>query len=763
MGFFKNIAKKISNAVASLKSSASQKVLRKADINITNQTVKDGQILAGRANFDEKRYEYEDNATNHFATYFKGKSLEDVAQYVTDMRNFSSESEFVRQINERNRRRAMAGDKSRLSVDDLYNYFAGGQGLSDKDKEAYRQIASQTQARARALSYIKANFVGICNMNELGSEKDKKAFKKIMDTVKLFADKDINNYAVADFDPERINSAILDSADIYLKGASYAETRTREIFERRADEILNIANEGEDIITDFKNDTDAFDNKIDQILEANKTVDNKTNENKSLDTLDSQLRDAYDKISKNTEGQRLGNLWISGSKHSKGEKKAIIERQKQFISAFTDIAHNFQLFGADENGNILVSNPNGEITIDDKKYTNVNNNIGNYDLFSVHADKSDKSDYSKLSSLIGQYNSDEENKNNQFFVVKSDKNNGKKIYTVDQDRIMSDIYQRLVEHAVETVQDENYQGTNALKNFGCKNFRHSINNDTLSNLSKVIFGADFDKNTKTLAYEELSGEQTDALYDFIINNDPVKSLLSNSDVKILEIDNILTSSINPNSNENTETPEKCMLNAVMNDIRIKNLQNEINREKATKNDNDKEIESANINRKNDFEEAKKIQERIKSAPGKLSQISKINFAEHQGKINIESMNIFAYQTTNQIANFVSLPAKVEELTETQNTPIKYSDFSTNINNENYIIEDLLYAIKKFYNVQEATTNSDKAKFDSLTIKQKAELYKQYFTKEDKQTVEEFVEQIDDMIKSQNVLTTADIGLEERVF
>src|SRR5699024_4180677 len=116
MGFLKNIAKKISNAIASLKSSGAQKILKKADINLENNTIKDNQLIGGQSNYDEKRYEFEDNATSQFVTFFKGKTLQEVADYVSDMRNFTSESEFVRQINTQNRRRATAGDSSRLSI-----------------------------------------------------------------------------------------------------------------------------------------------------------------------------------------------------------------------------------------------------------------------------------------------------------------------------------------------------------------------------------------------------------------------------------------------------------------------------------------------------------------------------------------------------------------------------------------------------------------------------------------------------------------------
>lgn len=86
--------------------------------------------------------------------------------------------------------------------------------------------------------------------------------------------------------------------------------------------------------------------------------------------------------------------------------------------------------------------------------------------------------------------------------------------------------------------------------------------------------------------------------------------------------------------------------------------------------------------------------------------------------------------------------------------LTYSNFRLTINyidGNDYTIQLLRENIKASLN------------FDEKTLEEKADAYSKFFTTADKEKVEEFVSQIDDMIKSDNVLTTADIGLEEREF
>lgn len=749
MGFLKNIAKKISNAIASLKSSGAQKILKKADINLENNTIKDNQLLGGQSNFDEKRYEFEDNATSHFVTFFKGKTLQEVADYVSDMRNFSSESEFVRQINTQNRRRATAGDSSRLSIDDLYKYFAGGSGLSEKDIASYRQIAAQTQAKARALSYIKSNFVGICNMRRYGSEADKKAFDTIMRVVKAYADKDINNFAVADFDPERINKTVLNSDNVYLKAVAYSEIRSREILEKRASDLYKTTEEVAKIASDIQKKSAEYDKTIDTIVKTNQTVVNKQKENKSLATLEEQLNKAHDEFADKTNAQKLSGLWIKGSRHSRGEKKAILDRQKQFISSFSSIARNFQLFGEYKGSSILIKHGDS--------FANVDEYNGEYDLFDVHGDIT-PNDYEKLASIIKNYNSDETTASNRFFTVKPSKDGSEKIYTTSQDKIMANIYQKLVDYAKETVNESTYTGNNPLKDFGYKGFRHSFNNDNLSQLSDALFTKGFNKDSTAPKYEELSGEQVDALYSFIVSNEPVKSFLTNDEVKTLEIDKILTDAINPESSENVASPDNCMLSSVMADMRIKAVETEIDRTRAMTTDNTNAISEAQEERNVLLEKARQLRTGVESTAKKIDNYEDADYAERD-KVD-EKVRSFVQKTRESISYYVDideLPATAEELGTDETVAPKYNEPFTK-DSTTYFPVTLLKNPQSMASDIQKQVVSDLARFDTMTMEQKADIYAKYYSSDDKEQIEEFIAQTEQIIESGK--TTADYALDE---
>lgn len=741
MGFLKNIAKKISNAVASLKASGSAKALAKADLNLSNSTIVNNSVLTGRDNFDEKLDSFKDASTKHFLTYFKGKSLKEVADYVTDLTNFVHGSEFVRQIDAKNRQRAMHGDKSKLSIKDLKQYFAGGQNLSEKDREAYRQIASRTQAKARALSYIKANFVGICNMRDLSSSDDKENFTRIMDAIKSYADKDINNFAVSDFDSEKINSKVLKSRNDYLKALNLSESNVTKLLQERMDANLEAGKLLKVVAKTLNDYSNEFDKKINTIITKNHEIEQKQIINNSFALLNKNLRTAHDEYEKKLETSKLDKIWVKNSKLKRKEKKAILARQQEFVSAFTNIARDVPLYENDEDGNVRV--------------------FGNdYNIFNI---VNGDDNLEKLLNLIESYNQDDSvDHSNDIFVVKSDENQTV-ICTKTQDSIMKKIYNDIVEYAKDTVSQPDYQGENPLENFCYKNLRHSISEETLTGISSALLGDGFDKNSIATDYQDLTPAQIESLYNFIADNEPVKTLLSNSEASDFEVDNQLLSTLSPD-NKNSS------LDTIIAHMQIKGIESEIDRMGKEFKENASVVESNKSSRDKDFAEAQNIYEEMTKTLDNIANVGDMNYAQkNKNAVNVETIKNIIDKDLAKIVGQIELPENAEQLGNDLSSACTFGNVRYKMDKTYAKTIPVKNGQNAFYLTSALADNlleeieNDIKDCPTSTIDEKDSMCKKYLTIYDKENIKEFTNEVKSTIKHKNVLTTADNGLEERDF
>ncbi len=563
MGLFKNIISKFSGLF--LKNN--KKALKITDIKQANKTVaktNDGpQIRTGLSNFEHKSGFYEGKAVDHFAKYFADKNLQDVVEFVGDLKNFANPSEYEEKIKTLNAQRKQGfEDATMLTVEGLYQYLAGGQNLSEQDKKAYSLIAKQTQSRARALAYIKANFVGICNMKAIYGEEGDKAFAELKKIVKNYADASINGYTMPQFNPEVVNSDVY-NADIYVKGATYAQRRCDDLLFERVDFEASRAQDNTLAIQNVSKNVKTYDKSIDEIAKRNKTIqdiDEKLAQGeKVLDKL-AALKDAYDE---NEDEYAISLNWVKGS----DIVKPAAERRDEFMNAFLKVARDFPVAYYDDG--VVEGKTKGFSLIIDRDTLSDDLDNAKTDDFQVIF-KNSLSPYDALVDAIAVYNKDKTtDHSNDIFKTKIevDKHGSRKtyLYTTRQEKIMRNIFEIMKLYAQSVVNGNNYQvGDNLLENFKYKNVKHAPTPKQLKNVSDVIFGNNIGKDaTIEVTFNKLNVSQLKTLCDFIRSNEAVSSFIeSDKDIRDFEVDSLLLEMLDPSVANERDLKLPAVMNAM---------------------------------------------------------------------------------------------------------------------------------------------------------------------------------------------------------
>ncbi len=527
MGLFSKIKNKVKEVAAMVKN---KKNYQRADLSLSSMTVVKGsstgtQILTDVENLRYKVDIVENNYVKLFDKAFKNKSIEDIIKFVGDdlIKNFASKDErskISKSIQTANTKRSMRSTSaSLLTVDGLQKYMCGGQNLSEADLNAYAQIAAQTQAKARALSFIKANFVPICNMCELDKPEGKNSrdnFNKLMDIVKEYDDDTAEYYVITDFDSEVINGKVVAGASVYEKGALAAQKPCDELLEARLQEesekmeVLNKSvQDVESIIEDFNND-------IKTAAECNKNIQDNQ---KAVELLEAAIEnqeqyipvieEALESVREQSKDKSLTAPWVKG----RDVKKLTKTRQQEILSALAKVAENIQFFGIEEEV------PSNFYMLDEKGRKVNNPTAEDFILFGEGAS------YDELVDQIAAYQADtdiEEGEKQSTLIVVG-KGKDRMVYTDKQIAIMKQIYDKMYQHYIEH--------DNSLEDFGYVNIRHSIPEDKLNSLEEKLFAEEAHED-----FVDLSPAQIKEVDSLIRSNEAVKAFLKKSDATAYELD-----------------------------------------------------------------------------------------------------------------------------------------------------------------------------------------------------------------------------------
>lgn len=551
MGLFKNIISKIASVFSGKAGEIkSPKVLKMANLK-KSASVKE----AG---------EFEVAAVKHFDKSATGKTLQEVVDYVKNLGNFVDVSEFQDRMDVLNYQRKQASnDATKLTADGLFKYFAGGQNLSEQDKKAYALIAKQTQAKARALAYIKANFVGICNMRDIYGSEGEKAFAELMKVVQEYADPDINGYTLPEFNPEIVNDETYNNADIYIKGASYAQKRCDALLAERVDAEVERANETAEAGKNATAIIKEYDASIIEVAANNaaiKDIDEKLGQAAIISEKLAALKEEYDE---NEDEHAILRNWVKG----KDIVKPAAERRDEFMDAFRAIARDFPVAYYDDT--VKDGKTKGFSFIFDRNTLGQDLASAENGNFQVVFDKN-LSDYDALVDAIAAYNNDDTaDHSNDIFKTKievgSDGKRKSYLYTTRQEKVMKDIFDIMKAHAQAIVNDSEYNvGDNLLKDFKYKNVRHSPNPGDLKMVAEIIFGSNVEKGANLdTAFENLSVDQLETLFNFIRTNEAVKAFIeSNKDIRDFEIDSRLLDALNPEVADKKDLKLSAVMNAM---------------------------------------------------------------------------------------------------------------------------------------------------------------------------------------------------------
>lgn len=565
MGLFKNIIAKIGRAFLR----SEQKALKMADLKQANKSVfkdADGtQVRTGRPNFEHKSGFYEGQAVDHFAKQMAGKTLKDVVDFVGDLKNFANPSEYERKIKTMNAQRAQASaGATALTVDGLFQFLAGGQNLTEQDRKAYSLIAKQTQAKARALAYIKANFVGICNMREIYGQEGEEQFKRLMDIVADYADADINGYTMPEFNPEVVNQEVYDSLDIYLKGATYAQRRCDDLLAERVDAEAERAKETLDASKEVEKNVDEYDSSIDEIAKRNATIQDIDEKLAQAETVSGRFAALKDEYDAQEDSHSLARNWFRGKRDI---VKPAAERRDEFMGAFLAIARDFPLYVFEEQ-ETEGSSKGFSFILDRETLSGDLANANNED-FQVIFDPS-LSQYDALVDAIEVYNGDDTvDHSHDIFKTKietgADNTRKSYLYTARQEKVMKDIFEIMKAHAQQVVNDAEYQaGDNILENFKYKTVKHAPAPEQLKEVGETIFGKNIDKGEKIdVEFEDLSIDQLKKLSLFIRSNESVKAFIrDNKEIRDYEIDCILLAALDPSVANKRDLKLGAVMNAM---------------------------------------------------------------------------------------------------------------------------------------------------------------------------------------------------------
>lgn len=778
MGFLSAIKKKISSLSASIKDSRRyrpaylKEAVKSADLKKDTfsgyNAVNGFQLRTGESNFIEKTAYYEDFSTAHFDKNFakKHKNIDDVLAFVKNLANFIPESEYRTQINTANRRRrSSSSSPTQLSVEGLFEYFSGGQNLSEEDIIAYSNIAKNTQAKARALAYIKANFVSICNMRSL-SDKDEKAsldkYKELFSIIKDYCDEDINKFNITEFNPENINSEILSSEDNLLKGAYFAQIRCDELVKTRINQELDKADKLNQFAEELYSNMQTYDKSIDAIDNINNAkLAREQALALKLEETDEKLIEALDYFRRmpSCSDKTLEKLWITGKRDA---KKAGTLRQQELLDSLERMVRSsaFDMYDAISQKQIdaLDKQPYSQeerlVTVFDSN-SNETDKIANLSAKDFSIFDGEAGDYNAFINTLVSYNEYDgvDHSGDILRVRVDDSQEPPMLYTDRQEKVLKSIYLKLNNYAKQMVNSADFDG-NPLKNLCYSSLRKSIDDNALDKLATILYG-DNVRQGQIFTYPtfaKLSVKQLEAIGDFVTTYKPVKSFLQDtglkeSDLDNYEIDRQLVEQLSPE-----KSPRYCKLKYVMNSMQRSAL--EYNREtlKQRQEQNEKAINSNLVDSETLFEDAKICLENIQDiydenktiaekeeyeiAPDTVAQGADSN---NDAKDRIDT---FAYGMLQS----AFLPDEPEQIN--QNTvrlgkiqPHNSLAFEEKTFEEN--IDELVQLTKdtlKDY-------SNDLKKLPKLTKKQKAELYAKHITASDYKTISNWTNFISETVKA----------------
>ncbi len=759
MGLFSFIKRKVETFKATIKQKNLQKVMSKAELKKENLTIikaSNGmQVLSKGSNFEAKSGFFEDVSTEHFASSMAHKTLKDVVDYVKNISNFADVSTLEKKIAAYNRRRKQASNNaSSLTIDGLFQYFSGGQSksgegaLSEADVKVYSSIAKKSQARARALAYIKANFIGICNMRDLANESSQNGneqFKELMNVVKEYCDEDINGFALPQFDSETINNETLNSNDNYLKGATFAQRRCDDILLARITEEQETLEKLSNIDNTVLTNIDKYDQNITNIAELNKKINNLDNSLQSFQTVESKLLEASKYYENQVDTQGMYFPWI---RNKKDINKKCLSRQNQLVAEFQKMAQDFGLFD-------FSSNADG--SIEELAFFNYQNggssnpNIDSQNNEDFYIFDRSLPPFEAFANAVSSYKNDSSvEHDNDIFRVKTDivEKDGKTIqnsfiYTDRQEIVLKEIYNSLVEYAQDSINSEEFKdGSNPLVNFAYINKRHSIPDVQLKKLANILFGSNITKGQKINSnFANLSANQLKALNEFIYSNEPVKNFLrKNNLLTDYEVDRQLLEQFNPELTDEND----CKLNIVMAFMQNEAIKHEQDRIDQIENDTKNERIKATKERQEQYDSAKSSLSSFEKMKDDISKIADKEVPTKSKKPIVKDADI-----NNKHKNVsLALVEKILSAQDLPDSPEKISDKSTKLSTTRTSkshnapslrqkVQDIIASVKKTAD----SVFADKNSYSSANNAQRANYYKRYFTSADTAKVSEYMQNI----------------------
>ena len=717
------------------------------------------QIRTGESNFQDKTAQFEGFATDLFAEIFVGKTFDDVIAFVKDLKNFAPESEYMKKIETINKRRSQSiSDKgARISAEGLFQYFAGAaQGLTVEDASAYQAIARNTQARARALAFIKANFFSICNMRSLVQEDEKTSitkFKELFAIIKEYCDQDINGYVISEFSSENVDSKIIRSSDKLLKGAYYAQRRSDELALSRINSELaragvigNIAQNLGTTIQDYDravNDVDYY-NHIKLAREYALRDSLTSSEGKLIEALE------FYRSSPNCQDNELGKPWVTGKKDV---ASLSVTRQKALIASLKKIAQSIDLFSTMTPEEIAQSTSYYDKDKDSMfafydAEGNENTDIASQtpEMFNIFSGFED-GNYNAFLATIYEYNQSQGDGSQVLLKVKIDEDGRSILYTTAQEKVLKGVYSKLTEYAKEQMDKDDFDG-NALKNLAYSTFKQSIDDVRLGKLSELLFGTSLKKGSKFTSFAHLTAKQLNALNEFVCTYKPVKTFfyetgLSDSDVANYEVDRQLVDSLTPARSGNS-----CKLKYVMNAMQRASVEQGRKNLLARAAQNDYNIQTDEATRATRFSDAQIANDRFDSLREEIGAVEEKETLKISGKnVSTERNN----DAKTRISKMIELIKKNRNLPQTAEEVSSDTRRVGSINVATKASKKTITATEatsRFVRHAEETTaeyTRDKNSLASLSKQEKADIYKKYMTPSDYEKVSEYVDKIDDTI------------------
>ena len=719
------------------------------------------QIRTGESNFQDKTAQFEGFATDLFAEIFVDKTFDDVIDFVKDLKNFAPESEYMKKIETINKRRSQSiSDRgARVSAEGLFKYFAGSaQGLSAEDASAYQAIARNTQARARALAFIKANFFSICNMRSLVQENEKTSiekFKELFSIINEYCDQDINGYVISEFNGENVNAEIMRSTDKMLKGAYYAQRRSDELaLSRIIDEIARtdvIGNIAQNLGTTIKNYDSAI-NDVDRLTHAKLAREYalreilKPGEKKLIEAIE------FYRSSPNCQDNEINKPWVTGKKDV---ASLSVERQRALIGSLKKIAQSIDLFSTmtpdeienrtdyyDKDKEVLFT----FYDVEGNEITDIN--AQKPEMFNIFSGYKD-GNYNAFLATVYEYTQAQGDNSQDLLRVKIDGDGRSILYTTAQEKVLKGVYSKLTEYAKEQMKKDDYDG-NALKNLAYSTFKHSIDDVRLGRLSELLFGTNLKKDAKFTGFANLTARQLNALNEFVCTYKPVKTFfyetgLKDSDIANYEVDRQLIDSLTP-----SRTGNNCKLKYVMNAMQRASVEQGRKNLLARVAQNEVEIQIDEKTRINRFNDAQTANARFDSLGKEIDAVEDKEVLKINGeKVSTERNN----EAKTRISKMIELIKKNRNLPQTveevDNNTRRIGGLNVATKESRKIIT-ATEASSRFVRYAQETSaeyTRDAYSLESLSKQEKADIYKKYMTPSDYEKVSEYVEEIDNTISA----------------